>query len=430
MKRIMLALVMLALLAAPSGATSLREIYLHGLVDEDNSSAVTLTAGAAFTGTATSALNYGTVFVTVYADQASATDGLHVEQSSDGTNWDHGDVFSIPAATGKNFSINPHSEWLRVRYVNGGTNQGEFRLQTILKGISIPSSHRIQDAIIDDDDAELVKAVITTQFNGGAYGNLGATEDGNLKVANVEDGLAIAKGDVTGASVIHKFGRNAAVANGAWEHVSLLSAATSFLSAPTQVRIKAGGNVNDTVAGSGARTITVSGIDSNLVQLSENIATAGAGASAATTASFWRVNRAFVANCGTYGGSNTGAVTIENGAGGTDLILLAVGEGQSQYGGWTIPVGHTAFITNVHVTVDAGKAADLKIMRRETFNDTTPPVEAYRLLYYWDGVLGTMHVPFDAPQKLEGLTDVWVEAQGAGAGTEVSIDIEFKVIED
>jgi hypothetical protein len=86
--------------------------------------------------------------------------------------------------------------------------QTEFRLQTILKSVySKPSSHRIQDSIDDDDDAELVKSVITAQIYQDGFVNIGATESGNLKTTDAEDGLAIAKGEVVGTSFIHKFGK-------------------------------------------------------------------------------------------------------------------------------------------------------------------------------------------------------------------------------
>lgn len=134
---------------------------IKGILDPNNSTVETLNAGISFTGTASDVLNCGTVFVNTYSDVASATDGLMIQQSSDGVNWDHDDVFTVPAGTGKNYSINAHSKYLRVLYTNGGINQGIFRLQTLCKGNSKPSSHRIQDPIIDDDDAELVKSVLT-----------------------------------------------------------------------------------------------------------------------------------------------------------------------------------------------------------------------------------------------------------------------------
>lgn len=142
--------------------TELRKLVIQGSVDSNNSSSTPLGVSGVFTGTATNILNIGFIFVTVFSDVASATDGLSVQQSSDGTNWDNTDVFTVPAGTGKTYSFQPGAKWLRVVYTNGGVGQAAFRLQTVLKGTSSkPSSHRIQDIIIDEDDAELAKAVVT-----------------------------------------------------------------------------------------------------------------------------------------------------------------------------------------------------------------------------------------------------------------------------
>ena len=242
----------------------------------------------------------------------------------------------------------------------------------------------------------------------------------------------VQRGNVPGYSIVHKFGRNAAVANGSFELVSLLSGATSFLSAATTVRVKAG-NTNDTAAGTGAQAITVVGIDTTLAEVSESIATAGTSASSASSASFWRVYRAYVtaASAGTYGGANTAAVTIENSGGGTDLIQIAAGEGQSQYAAYTIPTGHTAYVLSTQITVDGNKAADVKLCRRAGFNDVSTPFEPTRIMRYWDGVLGVVNFkPVTPMPALAALTDVWFEASGSGAITEVSADFELMLVQD
>src|SRR5262249_19103948 len=92
-------------------------------VSSANSSAVALGGGATFTGTSVSTLNYGSIAVSVFADQASATDGLSVEQSSNGTNWDITDTFTIPASTGRPFVVAVQASFARVRYTNGATPQ-------------------------------------------------------------------------------------------------------------------------------------------------------------------------------------------------------------------------------------------------------------------------------------------------------------------
>lgn len=180
-------------------------VKIEGLVSEGNSTSTILTAGQEFTGEAEEILNRGIIFVNVYSDVASAADGLKIEQSADGINWDHDDVYTVPAGAGKNYSINPYAKYIRVRYINGGSNQAEFRLQTLCKGNSKPSSHRIQDTISDDDDAELVKAVLTGKAN-GTFKNVRTTIDGYLAISDNTSGLAIAKGDVSNTTFVHKFG--------------------------------------------------------------------------------------------------------------------------------------------------------------------------------------------------------------------------------
>lgn len=160
----------------------------HGHVDTANSTSTPLGISAGFVGGWTNILEFGIIYISVYADQASAADGLLIEQSSDGVNVDGNDVFSIPAITGKNFSINPYAKYLRVSYTNGTVAQTEFRLQTILKQGGKSSSHRIQDNIVSDDDAELVKAVITGESPFGTFSNVGVTKKANLKVAIAQFG--------------------------------------------------------------------------------------------------------------------------------------------------------------------------------------------------------------------------------------------------
>lgn len=184
-------------------------VVMAGKEDTNNTTTTVLDPGGinVFTGTATLTLEYAVIQIIVYSDVASATDGLMVQFSPDGTNWDSDDVYTIPADTGKTFSFQPSGCYYRVIYTNGGVIQTEFRLQSILKKTYIkPSSHRIQDPIIGDDDAELMKAVITGQDPDGIFRNVNTTADGDLTISDNSNGLAIAKGDVSGSTFIHKFG--------------------------------------------------------------------------------------------------------------------------------------------------------------------------------------------------------------------------------
>lgn len=242
--------------------------------------------------------------------------------------------------------------------------------------------------------------------------------------------IEVQKGNVSGHSLKHKFGRNDAVANNVWSFVNQLAFTAWPLSAATTVRVKAG-DAADTAAGNGAREITIEGIDSNFDEISEAVATAGTSASSNTSASFWRIHRAWVSQAGVYGAANTAAVVIENSGAGTDLIQISIEEGQTQFGGWTVPLGKTAYLLSFHAEVDAGKAADIRLFTRRDIDDTTAPLGSKRILLYMDGVLG--QESFEPRSPLLGLsekTDVWAEARGAGAQTEVSVDFEFLVVDD
>jgi hypothetical protein len=137
-----------------------------GHVSTNNSTTDTLNAGIAFTGEWENIANFGVIVISVTSNVASATNGLMVQFSSDGTiaGIISDDEFTLAAGAKKTWSFQAAAKFYRVVYTNGGTNQTSFNLQTILKPYYVkPSSHRIQDSIVDDDDAELVKSVLTGQ---------------------------------------------------------------------------------------------------------------------------------------------------------------------------------------------------------------------------------------------------------------------------
>lgn len=149
-------------------------------VSATNSSVTPLGISGVFTGAAVDVTGYSSVTVGVFADQASATDGLSIQQSSDGTNWDSLDPYTIPASTGKVFGVVPNLKWLRVVYTNGGVAQGAFRLQSVLhvyaaRGASV----RPQDARTNDNDMDEVLSYLMG-YNGTTWDRLRATTANGL----------------------------------------------------------------------------------------------------------------------------------------------------------------------------------------------------------------------------------------------------------
>lgn len=61
----------------------------------------------------------------VFADQAGT---LYVDQSFDNTNWDISESTAVAAGAGTKFKHDLIAPHIRLRYVNGATAQGAFRL--------------------------------------------------------------------------------------------------------------------------------------------------------------------------------------------------------------------------------------------------------------------------------------------------------------
>lgn len=134
-------------------------------ISNNNSTSTPLGIGETFTGDWVDATKYGIAYVSVATDADSAEDGLEVQQSIDEVNADHIDNYTIIGGKHKNFSVNPHAKYLRVLYTNGSVAQTYFRLQVKLNADGLASSHRTKDDITTDDDARLVKSILSIKAN-------------------------------------------------------------------------------------------------------------------------------------------------------------------------------------------------------------------------------------------------------------------------
>ena len=113
------------------------KITNRGVIDSGNSTTALLGTNVGvddvFTGDAVNIVDYGIIFLTIFSDADSAVNGLSVQQSSDGVNWDNTDDISYFANTGKTYSFQPGAMFFRVVYTNGAVAQTEFRLQVLFK---------------------------------------------------------------------------------------------------------------------------------------------------------------------------------------------------------------------------------------------------------------------------------------------------------
>ena len=161
--------------------------------DTTNSSTTTLSSGAIFTGSSVSLENYNGIGLLVESNVASANKGLCVQYSYDQTTWHPGEAYTIPANTSKFFTPPKQGMYMRVCYTNGGTNQSDFHLHTMLSKLPFKwSSHNINNNLNDDDDAELVAAVLKLRTAQNNYVSGASTNSGNFKVSleELESGIS------------------------------------------------------------------------------------------------------------------------------------------------------------------------------------------------------------------------------------------------
>lgn len=158
-----------------------------GHASTDNSSATPLGISGVFTGTAEDITHYSSVSVSVFADVASASGGLSLQFSTDGTNWDNTEGHDVAAGVHHFVGGMGESKWFRVVYTNGTTAQTAFRLQTMLRNSPLSGEiEPIDHTLEGGEDAQLVRAIIAAQKPDTTYANIQATAGGNLKIA-IED---------------------------------------------------------------------------------------------------------------------------------------------------------------------------------------------------------------------------------------------------
>lgn len=159
-------------------------VSMAGHICVDNTTTNLLGANAVFTGGWQDTIDYGTITISVSSDKASAINGLVIQWSQNSNAVADVDVFNILANEPKSFTFGPNDRYVRIIYTNGAQAQTKFFLSTALRRVyTKPSSHRINDIIVGQDDAELVKAILTGENPAGTFVNFKSTTAGNFKVS-------------------------------------------------------------------------------------------------------------------------------------------------------------------------------------------------------------------------------------------------------
>jgi hypothetical protein len=381
-------------------------------IDANNTSSTPLLAGATFTGVWTKVSDYGEIKSAYDADVNDSD--CFLELSYDGINVNTS--LSLPPQLKLNgrfgaiHSLNPSIPYFRVVYTNGATNQGTFNLTTILlvetgNGF-VSRATQVIDRYTDVKNQRIVN---------------NPAQDRNFGLINYQEAK-------------RKFGTNEVVGTSFETIAPTLLSTYVFPQTAETLQIRAGGNVNDDVAGTGARTLTIEGLNENWLEVIEDLTLAGASASLTTSNLFYRVNKVSIKEVGTYGSDNLGDIVIENSTSNQALAVVEAGIGNTRQAVYTVPAGKTAWITEIFPSVGSGDSADVKLSEINFADDFTAPFTSIKH-YEW-GVVeynGSTPVSLATFLKIPEKNDIICEAKkvsGGGGGARVALDFDFILTEN
>src|SRR5210317_1936199 len=179
----------------------------------------------------------------------------------------------------------------------------------------------------------------------------------NVNIENFQ--LGVASGDLSPSyKQVYKFGQNASVGNSI-ETIWLQGGLYVYPPSATTMTVSSS-NANDTSAGTGARTIQISGLDGSYNEISETI-TMNGQTPVTTSNSYLRMNRAIVLTAGS-GGVNAGIIYV-----GTGTVTAGVpankyttingdGTNQTLQAFWTVPAGYTAYVYQTNISTGSSSA--------------------------------------------------------------------------
>ncbi len=308
-------------------------VHLFSSNVETNCSYTPLNNGDSFTGVWEPMDGLPSIIVSLLTDQDGT---LYLEQSADTTQVDSTLTCDVSANVKETQKIIPTMMYYRTRFVNdSGANQTVFRLQTRVGHEGILSS--LLSSPIQDDASGIVARILDTE-------------------------LLMASGKFTGLSIVNKFGRNPDVDTGTvpediWDGGGVY---TGFPVSTAETVQVFSSSANDTSAGTGARTIRITGLDSNYNALSETITLNGTTPVTSTNI-FRRVHTAAVLTAGS-GDFNAGTITCRHSTTTANVFfVMQIGRNQTNVSGYTIPAGYTGYIRRIHGSIRSGTGASVDI---------------------------------------------------------------------
>lgn len=247
-----------------------------------------------------------------------------------------------------------------------------------------------------------------------------------IKVSDYD--LDIARGLVSGVSQFSKFGYNKDIDNGAPETVWSYSGGLWTPQAVARTLSVVSSDVADkgtATAGTGARTVTIIGVNASRASQTETVTLNGTNA--VTTSGTWLgVNRMVVTTAGTST-TNVGDITATSTTDGLVQGFIAAGDGITNQLIYHVPTGFTAYVRKIIVGVNKIGAGTPEVQVRGYMVSG-----GVRIQTYYDQLTGDSD-PFRStdlvnPVALPAGSYFWVDAETSTNNTSVRARVEMTLV--
>ncbi|MCK4830168.1 hypothetical protein KA005_81370 [bacterium] len=246
-------------------------------------------------------------------------------------------------------------------------------------------------------------------------------------------GLMAVAGELENYSVVHKFGAGAVTAT-----LAPVSTLNKYETPTAAVSLEVvSDDANDTSGGTGARKVTVVGLNAAWEEVSQAVTMNGLTPVALATPLI-RMYRWYVSESGTYAsataGSHAGNLTIQvSGAGASwdQIVNTPLATGQSQIGAYTIPAGKIGYLLGKLIFTDTSKVADVYMYKREKADDVVAPYTGImRITEREVGIQGGFDHHFKLPKAgFVGPCDLGFMAKVPSGTAEMSVEFELLIVD-
>lgn len=301
-----------------------------GVVDStSNTTSTLLNAGNTYTGT-WEVNRYSTVAVYVLTDQDGT---LYIDFSKDGSNTDATLTYNFTASVNEVHNIKALRPYYRIRITNTSASNQTYLRAGARMGDYSPSTSSLSSTIQQDQDALVVRTI-----------------DSEIDIAN---------GKFTGHSFVNKAGLNTDIDVGTVPE-DICGAGGLYAGFPTstlETVTVVSSSASDAAAGAGARTIRVSGLDTNYDPLVETITLNGT-TPVNSVAQFRRIHTAMIMTSGS-GVFNAGTITCNHTTTTANVFfVMQIGTNQTNESAYTVPAGYTAYIKQISAGARGATSAD------------------------------------------------------------------------